>query len=638
MTERRFNATLAALPIGYLVLAFTSTTVDRPFFWGINHLRYYPGWVWVLGGAVLLLVALPQVRERVLSLPIPSVAPRTATLCLVVLGTACFVLARDTTHLLGDGYLLPRELGKGFRKIANEPLTIWIINRTYGLVKGFGVSSDQVYTLFSVVSGAGFLCLLPGLCRRLVGEPGRSFTVVMLVVAPAYLQLFFGYHETYPILYPLMLVYIWLSFEAIDGRVPSWIPGLVLGLLVALHFTMATIALSFVVVLAPSGHIRDRVKTMVGRSYEIVPGVALFALAMWVTGFNLDTYSRQASADTFLPILFVGQTGAPYGAFSVTHAFEFANQLMLVYLPALLLVPFAWKSVDTRDFSAFLLLAAIPSFIATFFGFTVIGAFRDWDALAFPAIFVALFLSMHLVRSVPRPRSRHVLLVAGSVGAFQTALFVAINVESARAADRYEDALVYASMSDRARSYGWETIGSHYMAIGEMDKASLAYEHAMEIDPSHPRYPSSLGVILMQSGDFERAARSFERAVALDDKRPETLVNLSLSKLQLGAHNEAIQAIRKAWVLDEDSARIPFVLGVAYYAKSEYQKAIGAYLASLRVDPRNADAHLNIAQLYGLVSDNERKSQHLKRVLEYRPNHSQREEISAWLVWYADQN
>ena len=149
MTKRRVNATLAVMPIGYLVAAIVTAKGDRPLFWGINHLRYFPDWVWVIGGAMLLTVAIPPVRSRVLSLQAPQVPPLLISSGLVAIGLACFVLGRDTTHLLGDGYLLPREMGMGLRKIANEPLTIWIISRTYGILRDYGISSRQDYTLFS---------------------------------------------------------------------------------------------------------------------------------------------------------------------------------------------------------------------------------------------------------------------------------------------------------------------------------------------------------------------------------------------------------------------------------------------------------------------------------------------------------
>lgn len=635
MTDRRFNGTLAAIPIAYLALAVGLAQVDRPIFWGINHLRYYPSWVWVACAMLLILTAVPAFRERVAGISLPKLPFIAVSAGLAIIGLIAFTSLDAATQLLGDGYLLTRELEHGFRKIANEPLSLWLLDRVNRRVDARGVSAFDVYTFWSIASGVVFLLLLPALGRRLT--EASSWVIVLLALLPAYTQLFFGYHETYPVLYPLLLLYVWCAIGALREDLPRWVPLALLGLLVALHFKLATLIPSAIFLLAPHGSIRDRVQSLSSNALACLPGLLVFALLLWLTDFKFGVYESRASEETFLPLTGGTTHAIPYTAFSLAHLVELTNELLLVYLPILLLLPFVTRAWCKTEMTQFLLVAAVPALLTTFFGFTVIGAFRDWDALAFPALLFALWAGTGLVSTMNSARLRSVVVVVTATAGVHLVLWISVNADEVRATRRFEDNLEYSNLSPRARSFGWETIGAHYLEQSDLGKATLAYERAIEHAPNHPRYPSQLGFVLMQVGDYVGAAEQFRRAIRLDDQRFEPHLNLGMALLKLDEAAGAVNAIRKAWSLQPDRAQIPFALGVAYYALEDYEKAIGACLAVLRIDPDHVDAHMQLAQLYGLISDHARQRDHFERVLVLNPNHPQKDEIQAWLAWYTKQ-
>ena len=129
MTEEKFDRSLRATPLVYLFLLLGSAVVDRPFMWGANHLRYFPIWVWVACGTLMLAISTRTVRGFLLQLSLPKVPSALSRVVLVCGGTAIFVILQDATNLLGDGYLLERELDQGLRKIANEPFSLWLLDR-----------------------------------------------------------------------------------------------------------------------------------------------------------------------------------------------------------------------------------------------------------------------------------------------------------------------------------------------------------------------------------------------------------------------------------------------------------------------------------------------------------------------------
>ncbi len=636
MNDRRTNGLLTAIPLVYLAVSGWSASIDHPFLWGINHLRYYPTDVWLLCGLALVAVAFPAFQTSVLNIRLPGVTVAVSSGILVVAGAFLFLALGDRTHLLGDGHLLVRELDLGFRKIANEPFSLWLLNRALGMFRHFGVSASQIYSTWSILAGLLYLGLIPFLARKVV--PARSTSIILVfLVVPAYTQLFFTYHEIYPVLYPLLLVYIWTGFEALNGRIPRWIPGLLLGLMTALHFTMITLTPSLLLLLGSSGRLIVRVKETVRHSWMLAPGAVIFLGLMWVTDFDFGGFQSHAADEALLPLFGDATHSIPYAVISSAHAIAFLNQQLLVFLPTLLLLPFVRRSYFVSRESHFLLSAAIPAWTATFLGYTVIGAFRDWDALAFPAVFVVPWMALGLIRAFDHERVKRIALVVGVTAGVHSLLWIGLNADSSRATERFEDALRYSHLSARARSYGWQTLGAYCVDVNALSRARVCYGRAIESDPTHPRYPGLLGFVLMQIGDYEGAADSFRKSIRLDGDRYEPRLNLGMALLKLNNPEEAIVVIQGALRLRPNLANILFALGVAHFAKGDHETAITAYLRVIEADPAYASAHLNLGQLYGMVGDNDRKRDHFTRVLSLRPDHPQMKEITRWVAWYEGQ-
>tara|TARA_A100001037_G_scaffold305675_1_gene346749 strand:+ start:473 stop:2395 length:1923 start_codon:yes stop_codon:yes gene_type:complete len=634
MYRRPPDWALSAIPLAFLAILFAAPLFDRPFVWGINHLRYFGSPVWLTCALLLLAAAIPVVRERVFSFSLPMVKVKIHLPLLVAASGLVFYLLRDTTHLLGDGYLLTRELTHGFRKIANEPLSIWVLFRLKDLLMSLDVQAGQLYTAWSILSGCAYVALSILVARRLTDRSPNAITLSLFLLTPAYMGLFFGYHETYPLLYPLLLLYVLFAFEVAEGKAHPVLPGLVMGLMAVLHFTMLTLLPSLAYVW------RSRsARTDGGSAGALIwglPGLALAAGALWLTGFRLDTYFSHTANETLLPLWSEGDHSIPYGALSVPHAVEFLNQCLLVYLPSLLVIPFASRSFVQSERSIFLLTAVVPAFVVTFFGFTVIGAFRDWDALAFPGLFTTFWAGLAMSNSEDRIRPAAIVVL--TVAAVNTLLWVNVNANPERATQRFEDGLNLSALSPRARSFGWETLGAYYSKLGDMGQASRAYERASQSDPKHPRYPNLLGFAQMQRGAYADAVVSFRRATDLDPSRYDAHLNLGLSLLQIGDPAGALEAIGRARVLRPDLGRIHFALGVAQYGANNPRGAIEAYLRCLEIEPDNVTAHLNVSHLYGELTENDKKRIHLERVLTLAPHHPQRDEIGSWLAWYARQS
>jgi Tfp pilus assembly protein PilF len=449
-----------------------------------------------------------------------------------------------------------------------------------------------------------------------------------------YVQLFFGYHETYPILYPLLLIYAWLGICANRGETSLWIPLCVLSLMISLHFTMATLLPSAVLLMADSGDLPTRARQLVRNIWTVIPGVLLFLFLMWVSDFSLTEYRSHTAGEIFLPLLGSPTHSVPYSALSIDHLVAFLNQELLVFMPAICLIPFVEKRFFRSGESTFLLLAGGTACFATFFGFTLIGAFRDWDALSFPALFVVVWASFGLIKCYDKKQIRQISLVVAVTAGVHVVLWILINADSARAVSRFEDGLRHSQLSIRARAYGWETLGSYYASIQDSEQAVRSYREATRADPGNARYPNLLGVALMRAGDYGGALRHFERSVALDDNRYEAILNLGLCLVELRRFDESIEILKQARDICPDLSKISFALGIAYHGKKAYPESISAYERALEIDPSNVDSRLNLAELYGEIGDNRRKHDQLVIVLSINPHPAVSQSIRDWLAWY----
>ena len=150
---------------------------------------------------------------------------------------------------------------------------------------------------------------------------------------------------------------------------------------------------------------------------------------------------------------------------------------------------------------------------------------------------------------------------------------------------------------------------------------------------------------LPRDGDLERARRLVaEAAQYLGQHRPGEAVPLLLKARELepdnaaaainlggayilqGKHRQAVPVLEEASRLEPDNAMVWTNLAAAYlgklpFATTEMQdKAIGAFKAALRLDPRAPHVNYNLALVYLERRDIEQAALHLYAALDTNPN------------------
>jgi len=96
--------------------------------------------------------------------------------------------------------------------------------------------------------------------------------------------------------------------------------------------------------------------------------------------------------------------------------------------------------------------------------------------------------------------------------------------------------------------------GYAYVAGGDLERAQIAFEHALEFRPDLPQAHAGLGVVARLREDLDGARARFERAVRLAPDFAEGHADLGEALLAAGRADEAESELRAALAIDPDLA------------------------------------------------------------------------------------
>ena len=531
--------------------------------WGTDLLFYHPPLFQGLFLLAAVLLFVPtfrrQVRTWIRALPFGlwNSGRRTwITKSLILLAAlAAFVALRTANHLLGDGYLILRELDAGIlERTQRAPLAFALIRALHSTGGALLETAENTIRLYSYASGGLYVLLCFPVAGALGKNPREKSIALAFLLTGGYLQLFFGYVETYPLCMPGILLYLLLGLRVLENRMSIYVPALFLSLLVNLHFALLLLFPSLIV-LAYRSHRniqacappwKNRLTTVAILSFFPASAVLFFCLP----GIDPVTYLSRMGKSHLLPVLSEPGFHEPYRLFSLSHFFDFVNLQALA-------APGAWMALAMLDKRAFchrpfLLAAAAFPLLFTFLANPEIGAFRDWDILALPALPLTLWTaSAFLARMRDRNSAFHTAFLICGAAALHSLMWIGLNASPTVAETRYANLMD--RLTGHAASYGWETLGSHYYLHDKPLRELNAYKRALEANPENPRHWMNVGVIHGMQGQYEDSIPYFHRAIQIDPNLADAHVNLGAVYQALNRMEEARSSLARVLELDPDN-------------------------------------------------------------------------------------
>ena len=143
-------------------------------------------------------------------------------------------------------------------------------------------------------------------------------------------------------------------------------------------------------------------------------------------------------------------------------------------------------------------------------------------------------------------------------------------------------------------------LGITYELQGELAKSANAFEEALKYDPNRLELYSLLGPIYERQERYDDALRTYQRLEQLEPNLPAIIFGAmaSIYHFHKKMLPEALQYAQKALAADADSWRVHNLLGAIYTDKKEFEQAVGAFNAAMRLAPNEPMPHSDLAKTY----------------------------------------
>jgi tetratricopeptide (TPR) repeat protein len=157
-----------------------------------------------------------------------------------------------------------------------------------------------------------------------------------------------------------------------------------------------------------------------------------------------------------------------------------------------------------------------------------------------------------------------------------------------------------------ASATAWYYFGVCLRDHGERDRASAAFEKAVEMQPGFFEALHDLGSLRLDLGAREPALDALDRAAAARPASFEVFHNRGRTLQALHRHEDAVADYDRALALQPDQPATWVARGEALCDLKRYDEALAAFTAALKRDPDNADALWNESLLHLTRGDFER--------------------------------
>lgn len=461
---------MIALAVGLLALHLLSwflpagNTDGRGGLWGLRMIYRLPAWLPILLAVPVGLIALLTSHIRLGRLVLDRLAgpPHRPAQALnvargwlsrsgppLLAGLAAlplFWLGRARPELFGDSAEITRKItfeAAIWRE--REPLDFFLHVQAFRLLSPLtGWDVPTVYAVMSCLAGTLFVVAVVSLSARLAVRANDRWLVSGLILSAGFVQLFFGYLESYTLVTAGLAIALLLGLLCLDGRLgPAW-PAFGLAAAATLHpIAIAAAPALAILCLArwqQSGYrlragLSQLLPALIGLITPFILLVALF-IAYGYTWERWQLASRQfggVDGRTFKPLIRVTSNLERYPLLSFDHPLAWLNEQLLIAplgwpLVLLLLLWVGHRGLWRDARFAFLFLAAVSTTAFTALWNPDLGTLNDWDLLSIGAL-PTMALAGYLLVTLPPRTSRRPLVgwLLLAVNLYHTGLWVAGN-------------------------------------------------------------------------------------------------------------------------------------------------------------------------------------------------------------------
>jgi Tfp pilus assembly protein PilF len=152
----------------------------------------------------------------------------------------------------------------------------------------------------------------------------------------------------------------------------------------------------------------------------------------------------------------------------------------------------------------------------------------------------------------------------------------------------------------KKQAAAFENLGMAFVREGNLRAGLAKLLEAVKLDPENPYLHHEVAVVYRNLGEYKLSLPHFNKALALKPRFPEAQNNLGTLYLLLKDWDRAIECFQKS--VNDVLYKTPYVgynnLGLAYYNKGEYQKAIDRYGHAIKLFSSYSRCYRNMGIAY----------------------------------------
>jgi superkiller protein 3 len=138
-----------------------------------------------------------------------------------------------------------------------------------------------------------------------------------------------------------------------------------------------------------------------------------------------------------------------------------------------------------------------------------------------------------------------------------------------------------------------------YFEAGRLEEATVAFQHALELNPSAAAAYNGIGRVRYHTGPPEAAIAAYEQAITLDPQYVAPFYGLGiLYSAQLGDYEKAVEAFTRGLRHNPDNAFLTASLGSTYARMGRIDEALVTLQQAHALDPANAFVQSWLSILY----------------------------------------
>jgi len=175
----------------------------------------------------------------------------------------------------------------------------------------------------------------------------------------------------------------------------------------------------------------------------------------------------------------------------------------------------------------------------------------------------------------------------------------------------------------KERSQALQDLGNSLIRQGNLRKGLERLLEASELDPENADIHNGLGLAYRDLRVYEKSVVHFKKALVLRPRFPEAQNNLGTLYLVLKKWDLALDCFQGAVsdILYETPHFAYNNMGLAYYNKGDYQRAIENYRKALSSFPSYSLCYENLARAYEATNSFQAAIESYNRSIYYEPNY-----------------